>query len=138
MAEGAQGRRPDWSKYPRWVQYLPGFLGAGWLIGALSWFMWARVLPANVSLLAKATQSGICLSGIAFAVSGLWPVRGKGQPKPEDIPDFWAFIKAPSPSAPHLRAVHTKFRVSLAILLIFVSFMVAHATVVSLRLGRAE
>ncbi len=134
MTNDVRGRRPDWSRYPRWVQYLPGLLGGAWLIGALSWFMWARVLPTNSSLLVKATQSGICLSGVAFAISGLWPVRGRGQVKPGDIPDFWAFVRAPSPSAPHLRAMHTKFRVSLGILLVFVLWMVAHGIVVGLGL----
>jgi hypothetical protein len=98
--------------------------------------MWARVLPANSSVLVKTTQSSICLSGIAFAIAGLWPVRGQGQLKPGDIPDFWAFVRAPSPSAPHLKAIHTKFRVSLGILLVVVLCMVAHGVVVSLGFGR--
>jgi hypothetical protein len=98
--------------------------------------MWARVLPVDSSLLAKATLSGICLSGIAFALSALWPVRGQARLKREDIPDFWAFIRAPSPSTPDLRAIHIKFRVSLSILLLFVLCMVAHGIVVSLGLTK--
>jgi hypothetical protein len=136
MAEREHGRQPDWSRYPRWVQHLPGLLGAGWLIGALSWFMWARVMPAHSSVLAKATLSAVCLSGIAFAISGLWPVRGQSRLKREEMPDLWAFVRAPSPSAPHLKAMHTKFRVSLGILLLFVLSMVAHAVVVSLGLAK--
>jgi hypothetical protein len=136
MAGGEHEGPPPWSKYPPWVLYLPGLLGAAWLIGALAWFFFARVLPADTSLLAKGTQTSICLSGIAFAISGLWPVRGQTRLRREDIPDFWAFVRAPSPSAPHLRAVHTKFRMSLGLLLIAALSMVAHVIVVGLGLAR--
>jgi hypothetical protein len=96
----------------------------------------ARVLPADTSLLAKVSQISICLSGIAFAISGIWPVRGQALLKREDIPDFWAFVRAQSPAAPHLRAIHTKFRVCLGFLFIAVLSMVAHAMVVGLGLAR--
>jgi hypothetical protein len=134
MVGAEHDRRPDWSK--SWVRYLPGLLGASWLIGTLSWFLFARVIPANTSLLAKATLSSICVSGIAFAISALWPVRGQTSLRREEVPDFWAFVWAQSPSAPHLRAIHTKFRVSLCFLFIAILCMMAYAVVVSLGLAR--
>jgi len=134
----AQRGRPDWSKYPPWVLYVPGLLGAAWLIGGFSWFLWARVLPADTTLLATVTQGGICVSGIAFGIAGLWPIRGQGKVRPSEIGDFWAFVRGPSPSVAHLRALHTKYRVSLAIVFVFFCFMVAHGLVTTLGLAVPE
>ena len=97
MADQGQRPGPDWSKYPRWVAYVPGLLGGAWLIGGLSWVLWARILPANMSVLAKATQAGVCLGGIAFAVSALWPSPGQGRLTPGDIPEFWSFVRGGPP-----------------------------------------
>ena len=96
------------------------------------------MLPANTSLVVKGSQSGICIGGIAFAVSGLWLLGEQRQVKPKEIPDFWAFVRAAPPAAPHLRGLHSKFLVSLGILLIAALFMFAHAIVVAFGMGTPQ
>ncbi len=135
MNEPAHRRGPDWQKYPRWVQYLPRVVGGVWVIGGLSYVLWTRILPGDLSTLAKFSQGGICVGGIAFAISGLWPFRGQDEVKSGDIGDFWSFVKAAPPEQEHLRHLHRTFRRSLAILLVTVLFMLMWGVVATLGLA---
>jgi hypothetical protein len=74
---------------------------------------------------AKVAQSGICVAGIAFAVSVLWPFKGQSQVKSGDIGDFWSFLKATPPAQEPLRSLHRKFRRSAAYFGVMLLFMVA-------------
>jgi hypothetical protein len=110
---------------------VPGLVGAAWLVGSLSWFLWACVLPSNLTLLAKSIQTCVCVGGIAFAVSVVWPVRGQNKLKPDDIGDFWAFVRGAPPEQEHLRGIYRKFRRSLGVLVLTAIFMAAWAVVVA-------
>jgi predicted anti-sigma-YlaC factor YlaD len=98
--------------------------------------LWVRVLPANMTVLAKATQAGICVGGIAFAISALWPSPGQGMLKSGDIGDFWSFVRGGPPQEAHLRGLHRKFRRSLVLLTLTAAFMVAWAVVGGLGLAQ--
>jgi len=131
----ARQRGPDLRKHPRWLQYLPGLLGGAWLIGGLAYVLWTRILPSNLSTLAKAAQGGVCVGGIAFAISGLWPFRGRDKIERGDIGDFWSFVKNAPPEEEHLRNLHWTFRRSLALLAVTVVFMLMWTVVATLGLA---
>jgi hypothetical protein len=118
---------PDWDKYPMWVKAIPGFLGAAWLIGGLSYVLRTRLASPSLSTLGKTVFTGVCLSGIAFAVSAMWPFQGQEQVRRGDMGNFWSFVRGPAPEASYKRALWGKMRRTMAIWLLGVLFLVAGA-----------
>lgn len=136
MKDDTEGDRKTRSSvtYPPWLQYVPGVVGGLWLVASLGYLFWTMGLSRALSPLGKILLSAVCLSGVAFVISALLPLRGQGRLGPGDISDFWSFLRGSRPEDPARYALWRKFRRTSAILLVTVVLWVAWGVAASLGL----
>lgn len=120
-----------------WAQYIPGLLGGLWLVACIGYVFWAKVLSPGLTVLAKVVVSAICVSGLAFVASGFAPLKGYGQVRPDEIGNFWAFLRGNAPMDPVHYALWWKFRRTMGILLVTLVLMAVWGVVVSLGFAKA-
>lgn len=116
------GLNPD--RRPGWLKNLPGLLGGAWLIAALAYILWTRLSYPSLSDVGKSVVVGVCLSGMAFAISAMWPFKGQEQVQRGDMADFWSFVRGPEPTVAYKKALWRKMRRTIAIWLVVVFFMI--------------
>ena len=109
---------------PGWLRNLPGLLGGTWLIAALAYILWTRVSYPSLSAIGKSIVAGVCLSGVAFATSAMWPFKGQELVQRGDMASFWSFVRGPAPTVPYKQALWRKMRRTIAIWLVVVFFMI--------------
>jgi len=108
---------------PGWLKNLPGLLGGTWLIAALAYTLWAKVPYPSLSVVGKGVVVGVCLSGVAFAISAMWPFKGQELVQRGDMADFRSFVRGPEPTVPYKKALWRKMRRTIAMWLLVVFFM---------------
>jgi hypothetical protein len=128
----------DLDKYPMWVKVIPGILAGSWVIWSFSHLLWTRLSSSSLNAFGKGIVTCLCLSGIAFAISAMWPFKGQEQVRRGDIGDFWSFVRGPAPEVAYRRALWVKMRRTVGIWLLGVLFMVAWMVAGMLGLVRAS
>ena len=123
-------------KYPRWIEYIPGALGAIWLVASLGYVFRAKVLSPGLSVLGKGLVAAICLSGLIFVASSLQPLRGR-RIQAGEIADMWSFLRGAPPTDSAQYALWRKFRRTIAILIATLVLIALFGLVASLGLARA-
>ena len=107
-----------------------------WLIGWLS-YTWWNLFP-RLSGLGKSLFSGVCVGGVAFAVSLMLPPWGGRQIRPDEIRNPWLFARGAPPGDPTLRSLWHKYRRSFIILVVMAAFMLAYGVAVNLGLAKGR
>lgn len=90
----------------------------------MAYILWARLSSPTLSAVGKSVVVGVCLSGMAFAISAMWPFKGQELVQRGDTADFWAFVRGPEPTVPYKQALWRKMRRTIAIWLVVVFFMI--------------
>ncbi len=101
-----------------------GALGGVWVIGALAYMLWTRLSYPTLPRVGKGLVVGICLTGMAFAISAMWPFKGQDLVQRGDMADFWSFVRGPEPEVPYKKALWRKMRRSLGIWCLLIAWMI--------------
>ena len=108
---------------PRWLYLTAAALGFVWLVGALIYLLYTKVVLGGLGPGSRIALAGVCLSGLGFALSAVWPLgRHRFSLEPDE---FWSFILSPPPQDESAFAVWKKLRRTFAFWLTLVLFMFA-------------
>jgi hypothetical protein len=107
----------------RLANLLGGVAGV-WVIGGLVYMLWTRLSYPNLTLLGKGVVVGVCLTGIAFAISAMWPFSGQSVVPSGEMANFWSFVRGPEPEVAHKKALWRKMRRTVGIWCVLIAWMI--------------
>src|SRR6267143_6868236 len=97
-----------------------------------------RSLTPRLTGLGKSLFSGVCLGGVAFAVSLMLPPWAGRQIRADEIGNPWLFARGAQPDDPTLRSLWHRYRRSFIILVLTAAFLLAYGVAVTLGLTKGR
>jgi hypothetical protein len=103
---------------------LLGLVGGVWVAGALTYMLLTRLSYPALTVVGKSIVVGICLSGVAFVISAIWPFKGQELVQRGDMADFWSFVRGPEPEVPYKKGLWRKMRRTVGIWFLLAAWMI--------------